>query len=106
MKQASKTRTARIDHSRETDRSPEATIRRPIYWAGMCQALRTAVQLDLPDLMAFGARSVYDLVHAPGAHEDALKRLLRALSAVGFCAETQDDVFSLQAWSASTRPSA
>jgi SAM-dependent methyltransferase len=74
-----------------------AEIRRLIYWAGMCQALRTAVELDLPDLMAGGAHSVRDLARATGAQEGALRRLLRALSAVGFCAETQDDVFGLQA---------
>jgi hypothetical protein len=58
-------------------------------------ALGAAVRLDVPDHLANGPRTAADLARATGSHEDALYRLLRALSMVGVFAETAPRTFAL-----------
>ena len=48
-----------------------------------CQALHTAVQLDLPDALRDGPRSATDLATALACDADGLARLLRALCTLG-----------------------
>jgi hypothetical protein len=58
-------------------------------------ALGAAVRLDIPDHLAAGPRTAADLARTTGSNEDALYRLLRALSMVGVFAETAPRTFAL-----------
>jgi hypothetical protein len=58
-------------------------------------ALRVAVELHIPDLLADGPRSADDLAAEAGAHPDSLYRMLRALTATGVFRETADHRFEL-----------
>ena len=70
-----------------------------VYQLGMgfivSAALGTATRLDLPDHLANGPRTTSDLARAASAHEDALYRLLRALSTVGVFHEPAPRTFAL-----------
>jgi hypothetical protein len=50
-------------------------------------ALQVALKLEIPDRLAAGPRSVADLAHEAGVHEDGLYRVLRALASVGIFEE-------------------
>jgi hypothetical protein len=54
------------------------------------QALFAAAELRIADLLATGPRTSLELASSIGAHSGALLRLLRALSAIGVCAERED----------------
>lgn len=58
-------------------------------------ALRPLVQLNVPDLLAEGPRTVADLAEATGTNVDALYRVLRCTSAAGIFAERVDGTFAL-----------
>ena len=70
-----------------------------VYQLGMgfivSAALGTATRLDIPDHLAHGPRTTSDLARAASAHEDALYRLLRALSTVGVFHEPAPRTFAL-----------
>lgn len=82
-----------------TQAAPDAAAMQHLYQLGtgfiVSAALGTAAQLDIPGHLADGARTSADLARATGAHEDALYRLLRALSAVGVFTETAPRTFAL-----------
>ncbi len=82
-----------------TQAAPDAAAMQHLYQLGMgfivSAALGTAAQLDIADHLGAGPRSSADLARATGVHEDALYRLLRALSAVGVFAETAPRTFAL-----------
>ncbi|MFT3956074.1 MAG: methyltransferase [Piscinibacter sp.] len=59
------------------------------------QALRVAVQLDLPDRLAGGPCDAAGLASACNCPADALLRLLRALCALGVCSQRRDGRFVL-----------
>ncbi|MEZ5833658.1 MAG: methyltransferase [Dongiaceae bacterium] len=59
------------------------------------QALYVAAELRLADLLAEGPRTSADLASSAGADPHSLHRLLRALSALGICAERSDGSFEL-----------
>ena len=59
------------------------------------QALRVVIDLDIPDLLAAGERSVEDLATATHTNADALHRILRALAAEGVFSETAPRIFRL-----------
>jgi SAM-dependent methyltransferase len=59
------------------------------------QALFVAAELGLADLIARGAHTSVALAHHTNANADAIRRLLRALCALGVFVEGQDDHFSL-----------
>ncbi|OLT09979.1 hypothetical protein BJF78_29640 [Pseudonocardia sp. CNS-139] len=61
----------------------------------MPQALRTAAELGLADLLAPGPRSAADLAEATSTHAPSLHRLLRALVAIDVVAERDDGSFAL-----------
>lgn len=63
----------------------------------MTQAVRTAAELGVPDLLADGPRSSDDLAVAIGAHPPFLRRLLQALTAIEICSERDDGAFELTA---------
>jgi hypothetical protein len=58
-------------------------------------ALYTATQLGIPDLLKGGAKSTKDLAASCNAQEDALYRLLRALSSIGVFNEVAARTFAL-----------
>ena len=59
------------------------------------QVVHVAVRLKLPDLMAGGTSSSSALAVATGSHPRTLRRLLRALAALGLCRQTGADGFQL-----------
>src|SRR5262245_5983991 len=75
---------------------PEALLSM-ITSAWVPQAIHAAAQLGLADALAGGARTSGDLAAHVGADADALRRLLRALSAVGLVTERDDGAFELTA---------
>jgi hypothetical protein len=58
-------------------------------------ALYSAAKLGIADLLAAGPKSVAELAAEAGAQEDALYRLLRALSSVGVFSEVLSRTFAL-----------
>lgn len=58
-------------------------------------AVYNAAKLDVAGQLVQGPRPVSDLARVTGANEDALYRILRALSAVGIFAEPQPRTFAL-----------
>ena len=81
--------------------APDAAALQHVFQLGMgyvvSAALGAATRLDIPDHLAAGPRSTADLARATGAHEDALYRLLRALSMAGVFTETAPRTFALTA---------
>ena len=61
----------------------------------LSSALYVATKLEIPDLLAKGARPVSELAEATGSNEDALYRVLRALAMVGVFAEIGGRSFAL-----------
>lgn len=58
-------------------------------------AVRTAITLRLPELIAEGTTELGPLAQACGAHEESLGRLLRHLVTVGLFTETPPDSYGL-----------
>jgi DNA-binding HxlR family transcriptional regulator/ubiquinone/menaquinone biosynthesis C-methylase UbiE len=54
-----------------------------------------AAKLGLAELLRDGPRSLDELARATGAHQQALGRLMTALSTVGICARVDEDHYSL-----------
>ena len=63
--------------------------------AWQTQVIYVAVALRLPDLMARGAETSAALSEATGSHPRTLRRLLRAMAALGLCRQTGQDCFEL-----------
>src|SRR4051812_22731547 len=63
--------------------TPAAELRRLLNGYQVSQAVHVAVVLGVPELLAGGPRTPAELAPAAGADRDALRRLLRALAAVG-----------------------
>lgn len=59
------------------------------------QAVRTAAELRLADLLQAGPRTADDLAAATGTHAPSLCRLLRALSTIEICTERDDGTFAI-----------
>ncbi len=59
------------------------------------QCLRVAVELRLPELLTPGPKSSAELATLTSAHEDSLRRLLRALAAMQVLVEEPSDHFAL-----------
>jgi orsellinic acid C2-O-methyltransferase len=59
------------------------------------QALKVAVELDLPDRLANGPMRIMALASLCDCCPDSLNRLMRALCALGVCREHQDGRFEL-----------
>jgi len=77
------------------DEAPAATLRRLINGYQISQAIHAATVLGIPELLAEGPRTPDDLAAATGSNGNALRRLLRALAAIGVFHEDADDRFSL-----------
>lgn len=63
----------------------------------LSQLIHVAAQLNIGDLLAFEPRTVEELARATGTHEPSLRRVLRALAAVGVVSEAADGRLSLTA---------
>ena len=59
------------------------------------QVIHVAARLRLPDLMAEGETSSAALAETTGSHPRTLRRLLRAMAALGLCRQTDHDRFEL-----------
>ncbi|HEY5411674.1 MAG TPA: methyltransferase [Caulobacteraceae bacterium] len=59
------------------------------------QVIHVAVRLGLPDRLADGPGSSAALAEATGSHPRTLRRLLRAMAALGLCRQTGEDHFEL-----------
>jgi hypothetical protein len=57
--------------------------------------ISVAAKLRIADHLAAGTKTIKDLAHATGCHEDSLHRLLRALAAVGIFEEEEGPKFNL-----------
>jgi hypothetical protein len=66
-----------------------------ITGAWSVQVIHVAVRLRLPDRLAEGATSSAELAEATGSHPRTLRRLLRAMAALGICRQTAHDRFEL-----------
>ncbi len=59
------------------------------------QALHAAAELGVADAMGSSARPSEEIADAVGAHRGSLHRLLRALTVIGVCEETEEGSFRL-----------
>ncbi|MGH3905201.1 MAG: methyltransferase [Pseudonocardiaceae bacterium] len=62
------------------------------------QALNTAIDLGIPDVLADGARSAADIAATCATDVSATGRLLRCLVSAGALAETEPGVLALTSW--------
>jgi hypothetical protein len=89
-----------------SDESPSAALLRLVNGYQVTQAIRTAVELGVADLLAEGPRASDDLAAAAGAHPATLYRLLRALASVGVLREEPERRFALTPMGACLRSDA
>jgi len=61
----------------------------------MSAALFAVTSLKIPDLLESGSKTISELAASTGSHEDALYRVMRALSSVGLFDENPARTFSL-----------
>ena len=66
-----------------------------MHSGSLSKAVSVAAELGLADLLARGSMEVDDLAHRTHTHAPSLRRLLRALVAVGLCVEVADGRFAL-----------
>jgi len=83
------------EHARLDAPPPAAVLMQLLAGKWVSQALSVAAELGVADVLKDGARPTTDLAAAVGAHEDALYRLLRALSTVGLFHEGANRTFQL-----------
>jgi len=74
---------------------PETLVRQMCMGLRTSQALFVAVSLGIPDLMAEGLRTSSELARATRTYAPSLRRLMRALVALGVFVEMDADRFSL-----------
>jgi hypothetical protein len=75
--------------------SPKQLLQQMIVGNWITQAVYSAAELGLSDLLAGGPKSVEELAHETGCGADALNRLLRALASIGIFAEHELGQFGL-----------
>lgn len=74
---------------------PADALLRMVNGGAVAQVVAVAARLGLPDLLAAGPRAMADLAAATGTHAPSLRRLLRALAALGIAVEETDGRFGL-----------
>lgn len=77
------------------DPDPAVTLRRLALALRASRALHAAAALDLAGFLVDGPRDSASLAAATGTHPGALRRLMRALSALGVFAEPAPGLFAL-----------
>jgi len=87
----------------QQDPGPLAELERLVRGYQFTQALRVAVELSIPDRVTTGPRSATELAGESGAHAESLRRLLRALTALGVFTEPESGVFGPTSWSEALR---
>lgn len=86
-------------------RPPEALLSLILgKWYG--QAITTAAQLGIADLLGDGPRTAEEVAHASGANPEAIYRIMRCLGAVGVLRETAAKTFELTPIGAALRKDA
>jgi O-methyltransferase domain/Dimerisation domain len=88
------TATANTTETTPQDKAAEQLFQLAMGYMGSA-ALQTAVKLRVADQLASGPRLVADIARAVGANEDALYRILRALTVFGVFEEVDDRRFAL-----------
>jgi hypothetical protein len=83
--------------------NPAARMRMMVNGFQVSQSLAVAASLHLSDLLADGPRTGAELAAATGTHEPTLRRLLRALLAVGVYEREDDGRFALTELGATLR---
>jgi len=78
-----------------TDVDDRSRVLSLIMAAWPVQVIHVAARLRLPDLMAEGTTSSAALAEATGSHPRTLRRLLRAMAALGLCRQADRDRFEL-----------
>ena len=78
----------------EPDNDPVASLRSLIGGFRLTQAIHAAAVLAIPDLLGDGSRTTAELARDTSADEQALRRLLRALSAADVFVEAPEDSFA------------
>jgi hypothetical protein len=88
-----------MTHTANPQAPPDQAVLQHIFQLGtgfiVSAALGAAVRFGIPDHLAGGARTAADLAGTAGLHEDALYRVLRALSMAGVFTETAPRTFAL-----------
>jgi hypothetical protein len=77
------------------DAASAAAVRQMIMGFRTTQLIYAAAKLGIADLLRVGPREVSSLASATGAHPQALYRLLRALTSLGFFEEIEEGSFQL-----------
>lgn len=80
-----------------SEEAPSVALRRLIDGYKVTQAVYVAATLGIADLLADGPRGSDDLAAATGTDAGVLRRLLRALAALGVLEEHDGDAFTLTA---------
>lgn len=75
--------------------APASTLLKICMGLRASQALFVAAKLGIADLLAHGAMTSDELATATGTHAPSLRRLMRALVALGVFTESENDRFSL-----------
>jgi len=88
------------------DEGPSAPLMRLINGYQVSQAIHVATVLGIPGLLAEGPRTTDELAAATDSTGNALRRLLRALAAIGVFHEEAVDRFSLTPLGDDLRPDA
>src|SRR5262245_30551081 len=71
-----------------------ADVRTMIHAFRVSQAIRVCAELGISDLLADGPRTAAELAAATAADEQSLRRLLRAVAALGLYQEDPSDTFA------------
>lgn len=82
---------------------PQAHMMNLITGKMVTQAIATAVELGIPDLLKDATKTSDELATRTGANADGVYRLMRALSLVGVVTETEGKTFALTAVGACLR---
>jgi precorrin-6B methylase 2 len=77
------------------DVSPSTAMLRMISGLWVSRIIYVATKLRIPDLLGEAPRGLDELAYATGTHAPSLRRLLRALVAVGVLTQGRDDSFRL-----------
>jgi len=88
---------SRAARRRNTTSHSARRLTRQIVSGWRTQAIHAAVQLGVPDHLHAGPQSVLQLAETLACSADGLRRLLRALCALGICRERNGDRFALSA---------
>jgi precorrin-6B methylase 2 len=76
-------------------REQHAQLLRLIYGGQVAQIIYVAVKVEVPELLAAGSRTTSELATATAIEKRTLRRVLRALIALGLCCEVEPERYVL-----------